>query len=264
MSSSMRVMPKTTPRAVLGTRLGGLVVGIAAAVVIIVLAPVGLGVVLGPSLVAAGLMLGTAIGEVAVRGPAWDGEKENAGPRALWSAIPRNLTVAVGIAVLLFAGTLAATTATAASDAHPGGSRTVQVVCTSGQLATATPWPGSYFSVPLGIIVGCGVVIAAAAVILVVRRPRGATVSDGVDLARVRRANARPIVEGIAGLLGVAFGSAVLAAGTALVNIGCGSTTHRIVGWVLLILAIIAMLGALRYVARLLFGPSGRQPRHGA
>ncbi|GAB3306026.1 hypothetical protein EK0264_05355 [Epidermidibacterium keratini] len=253
-------MPMTTPRAVAVSRVVGLVAGVIAAALVVVLGPFGMGLVLGPPLVALGLLLGVVIGEAALRRPRRP--TTQGWVRALPSAVPRNLTIAVlGALVLVVIGVVVAWV-TADDDTFGRGGRALRIVCVSGQSATATPWPGSHFSVPLAIALGAGVLAAAIGLLLVARHPAGGTEED--DPRRLRSRAGRAVVEGTVAVITAGLGSIALTMGTVLVNIACAPTGLRIAGWVLLVLAVVALLVALRYIGRLIFGPAGRAPRHGA
>lgn len=250
----------TTPRAVAISRIIGLVAGVGAAALVVFLGPFGMGLILGPSLAALGLLLGVVVGEAAIRRPRWPTPER--WTRTILAALPRNASIVTAAALTLLIAGLVVATVTADDDALGRGGRALSRVCTSGQSATASPWPGSHFSVPLAIVLGLGVLAATVGLVLIARHPAGGTEQD--DPRRLHSRAGRAILEATAALTGAGLGSLALTMGTVLVNIGCAPAGLRITGWALLVVAVVALLVALRYVGRLLFGPAGGARRHGA
>ncbi|HEX8630237.1 MAG TPA: hypothetical protein VF755_18930, partial [Catenuloplanes sp.] len=118
------------------------------------------------------------------------------------------------------------------------------------------PWPGVYYSVPIGLAVLIGLLAAAVAVRLVTRRPRpGADPASRAADDQVRRASARAVVAAC-GVLAAAplAGVAVIAAGQLHgVGAACAPGWLPAAGWASLGLGVVALVAACGFAGALLF-----------
>jgi hypothetical protein len=121
------------------------------------------------------------------------------------------------------------------------------------------PWPGLFYSLPLGIAVAGGLLGAAVALHTVVRRPRRGSTSELVvadDALRRRSAEALVAATGVMvapSLFGVA-----LTAGGALIGIGCAPAAWTVLGFGLLVVAFLMFLLLAWCLALLLAGSRTR------
>jgi TRAP-type C4-dicarboxylate transport system permease small subunit len=141
---------------------------------------------------------------------------------------------------VLHLATVALTTASASTDDMGRAGRQIAARCGNTGSA-ATPYPGSFYSVPLILLLVVIALATAAALTAVVRRPRGFAPDDvGDDVLRQRSATR---VLGAAGAavaashVGIAF-----FAGTALLRMDCQRAWMDPVGWVLVATMAAALL----------------------
>jgi hypothetical protein len=165
----------------------------------------------------------------------------------------------VGLGVLLVITTLTGS----ADDMGRAGrslSRQSDPMMSSG----ASPWPGLFYSVPLGIAVAIGLLGAVFALRVVVLRPRGGSAPDLVaadDVLRRRSAEAVVAATGVM-VAGSLFAVAVLA-GMLLVGFYGAPESWTIFGVVLLAVGAIMLLLTGGYLALLLVGPRIRPTESG-
>ncbi|MEI7058132.1 hypothetical protein WBG06_20060 [Nocardioides sp. CCNWLW239] len=188
-------------------------------------APVGFGL---------GVLLGAVAGETVVRPARPTGPRTaSLEHRSLVTYLPRNTSYAVGIGLALLGATLLLTTLTAWEDTYLGGRRAIG--CTvSAVTQIRTPYPGSFYSVPLAIALGIVLVTAAAAAVVVVRRPRGlAPIDAGDDMLRGRSMTVIIAAVGVA--VGVSLAGIAGTAATALLGLDttCAGPWIPIAGWAL-------------------------------
>ncbi|MCA5892168.1 hypothetical protein LEP48_02240 [Isoptericola sp. NEAU-Y5] len=169
--------------------------------------------------------------------------------------LPRRTTWAVAVVLAALAATLAFTTATAGYDDFVGGMR--QLECSGpGVGAARGPYPGSFYSIPLAVILAVVLLVAAVAARRVVRRPRGlATTGHNDDQLRKRSLAAIVAATGVT----VCFshvGIAVTAA-SALVGLHlCAPWWAAPAGWVIGLSAVPALLLGPWCLVRVALGDS--------
>lgn len=161
-------------------------------------------------------------------------------PRRVADYVPRALATAVGAIAALHLATLALTTATASADDMGRAGRRVAAQC--GDVGSAAgPYPGTFYSVPLILLLVVIGLATAAALMTVVRRPRGFAPDDVADDVLRRRSTTRVIAAAGAAVAASHVGIAFFA-GTALLRMDCQGAWMAPVGSVLLASVPVALL----------------------
>jgi hypothetical protein len=157
--------------------------------------------------------------------------------------VPRTLATAVlGITALQLA-TLALTTTTASADDAGRAGRQIAARC--GNMSSgAGPYPGSFYAVPLALLLLVIGLVAAAAVTVVARRPRGFAPDDVGDDVLRHRSTTRVLAAAGAAVAASHVGIAFFA-GTAMLRLDCQRAWMQPVGWALIasMLAALLLLG---------------------
>lgn len=219
------------------SRLLGIALGILIAVLLVShpsFATGGIGMMIAPAGFGLGALLGVAAGETIVRAPRPAGPRTaSLQRRSAATYLPRPTSYAVATGLVLLGATLVLTTLTAQEDGYLEGGRAIG--CQVGNISQAHgPYPGSFYAVPLAIMLGVVLATAAIAAVSVVRRPRGlATTDAGDDQLRTRSMTV------IVAALGVAVGTSLTGiAGTAAAGLlgldaGCAPAWMPVAGWLL-------------------------------
>jgi NADH:ubiquinone oxidoreductase subunit 3 (subunit A) len=212
-----------------------------------------LGATRAPAIFGGCVVLGVAIGETLVRPDRRSGPRTaSLRTRRFVDYLPRPLAGIVTSVLAALVATLAFTTLTASRDAS--GERRALECASRGLESSMSPYPGSYYSLPLAAVLLAVLLVAAFAAHQVVRRPRGlATTEHGDDVLRARSLTVLVAAVGVA----VAFSQAGvgLTAGAALDNFagteGCAPGWVGPVSVVLLISALLALLAGLWCLVRI-------------
>jgi hypothetical protein len=214
------------------TWVAAVVVGGAAAWLVHDSFDLGRGTMLVPAVFGLFLVAGVGLGETVVRPQRPTGPRTaSLAPRRVTDYLPRALTTAVVGVAALHLVTLAVTTASASADDTGRAGR--QIVARCGAVGNgAGPYPGSFYSLPLALLLLVIGVTTVAALRAVVRRPRGFASDDvGDDVLRVRSTTRVLAAAGAAvaaSHVGIAF-----FAGTALLRMDCQRVWMDPVGWLL-------------------------------
>ncbi|GAA2388883.1 hypothetical protein GCM10010170_100230 [Dactylosporangium salmoneum] len=199
-----------------GWRGAGVLAGlVAGAVVMQTGGSLGRGALFAAPAFSACVLAGVLGGELSVRpagGPVRTAAVE---VRRARDYLPRGLTRVVATAAAVLAVLLVATTAAGNADDMGRPGRMLWVACGPDVREGRGPWPGSYYSVPLAIVVLAGLVAAGAVLHRIAARPR---VGDD-DTTRRRSARAVIAAVGIMVALPAAGVSAV--AGGAIIGTSC-------------------------------------------
>ena len=210
----------------------------------------GRGTMLAPAIVGLFVVTGVGLAETVVRPRRPTGPRTaSLAPRRVVNYLPRALTTAVAGITAVHLATLALTTASASADDMGRAGRQIAARC--GNVGNgAGPYPGSFYSIPLTLLLlGIGLA-AVAALVAVVRRPRGFAndeVSDDVlrlrSMTRVLAATGAAVA---ASHVGVAF-----FAGTALLRMDCQRAWMDPAGFVLVATIPVALLLLGWFLARI-------------
>lgn len=253
-------------------RLLGASAGCVAAVYLVAGETLGLGLLLAAPVTALGLLLGVLAAELVVRPP--DGRRRSASltARRATDYLPRRLGAAVlttGVTLLVLASV---TTALGSPDDLGRPGRWLTYACSAVETSSRGPWPGSFYTVPLLLLVGAGSLLALLVLRTTVARPPllpgggngpGDVPAQAVAADHELRAQAaRAVVSGLGVLVALPLvGTSVLTAlgigGTA----GCAPAWWAVVAAGLLVVAALAGAVLVWCVAVLLVG--SRQPALG-
>ncbi|MEU8005111.1 hypothetical protein AB0B66_28480 [Catellatospora sp. NPDC049111] len=165
-------------------RLAGIALGVAVAWQTAVHLPLGRGYALaGPAFAVVLLLTALAAERFAPRPAATGPRSASLAVRRIRDYLPVYPTWVAALGTVLLVALLATTTAVGVADDLGRAGRAITNRC-GDQLQTNTPWPGSYYSIPILVATGACLALAAVALQAVARRPRFA----GDDGARRRAA----------------------------------------------------------------------------
>ena len=250
-----------THRKAVGWRWAGLGLGVVAAYLTAGVGSLGLGLMLAPAVFGLCVIGGVAVGELASI-PRREGQRTAAlETRTLGDYVPRRLSGLVSASTIGLGAVLVTTTLMGSADDMGRAGRSLSRQCNPESLemlggASHGPWPGLFYSVPLAIAVGVGLLGAAVALRTVVLRPRSGSAPELVvadDALRHRSAEAVVAATGVmvaASLLGVA-----LTAAGSLIGIACPPMMWTVLGFTLLAVGVLMLLLAVWCLALLLAGP---------
>lgn len=201
----------------------------------------GRGAMLVPAVLGVFVVAGVGLGEAVVRPQRPTGPRTaSLAPRRVADYLPRALTTAVGGITALHLATLALTTTTASTDDMGRAGRQIAARCGNTGSA-AGPYPGSFYSVPLILLLLVIGLATAAALTAVIRRPRGFAPDDVGDDVLRQRSTTRVLAAAGAAVAASHVGIAFFA-GTALLRMDCQGAWMDPVGWVLLASVPVALL----------------------
>lgn len=239
---------RTTRRWRIADLAAGIVVGIAAAE----RGALGRGLLLAVPLCALCVLVGVVIGELRVTAP--QGPVRSAGLeiRRVRDYLPRRLSAVVAGATAVLATVLALTTATGSADDLGRAGRSFVRRCSAVQTGGAGPWPGSFYALPLALVVLLGLLLAVLALHRVVRRPR-----QGEDPAAddgSRRQAAEAVVAACGLLVAAPLAGVSLVTAGALANHVCPPAGSSVMASALLVL-VPALVGLAAWCAGILLAP---------
>jgi hypothetical protein len=210
----------------------------------------GLGIALAAPAFALCLLAGVLAGEVAATVPVGASRTATLEVRTARRYLPRGLARWVGALAAGLLVLLTATSLSASPDDLGRAGRSFTLACGPDRSVTAGPWPGSYYSLPIGVAVLVGLGAAALVAHTVARRRRPA--SDPSTLAtdeRARRRSARVVTAACGVLVAAPLAGCGLMAGAILVQMPCLSGPMRMAGWASLVLATVAGVSGCLFVA---------------
>lgn len=218
-----------------------LIVGVVAAWLVHSTLDLGRGTMLVPAVLGLFMVAGVGLAETIVRPPRPEGLRTaSLASRRVLHYLPRALTVAVTGVTALHLATLALTTATASSDDMGRAGRQIAAQC--GQVGNAAgPYPGSFYSASLALLLLVIALATVAALTAVVRRPRGFAPDDVTDDV-LRQRSATRIVAAAGAAVAASHVGIAFFAGTALLRMDCQRAWMDPAGWLLVASVPAAML----------------------
>lgn len=250
-------------------RLLGAALGCVAAGYLVVEDTLGLGLLLAAPAAALGLLVGVLAAELVVRPP--DGPRRSASltVRSASDYVPPRLGAAVvttGVTLVVLA---AATTAAGSPDDLGRPGRWLTYACSAVETSSRGPWPGSYYTAPLLLVVAAGTLLALLVLRTTVARPPllpGSTPGwpevpeQAVDADHELRGQAaRSVVAALGVLLALPLaGTSALASWAVGSTVGCAPDWWALVSGGLLVVAVLAGAVLTWCLAVLLVG--GRRP----
>lgn len=174
-------------------RVVGLVLGVGAAVALAVVGEqvdaLGRVTALAPTVLGAGVLLGTIAGELTARPAVGIRRSAAVETRTLRSILPRLRAVVLGVSTTLLAAALAIGAAWGSSDDMGRAGRSFSESCTVldpdlGAVVVGSsrgPWPGSFYAVPLAVALVVLAGLVAMALRAIVNRARPDLDSRGLD-----------------------------------------------------------------------------------
>jgi hypothetical protein len=217
-----------TARSTARWRLAGLVVGFVVGATAAGLDVLGRGLLLAAPLCALCVLAGVVAGELRVTSPRGAVRSAGLEIRTVRDYLPRALTRAVLAATVLLGVVLAVTTAAGAPDDLGRAGRALARQCSAVASESVGPWPGSFYSVPLAVVVASGLVLAGIALRRVVHRPRSGD-DPRVDDA-LRRHAAEAVIAGCGLLVAVPLAGVSFFAAHALLDLDCAPAAWTVAG----------------------------------
>jgi hypothetical protein len=214
-SPELRATARTTRR----WRLAGLAAGLGVGVITAYQGALGRGLLLAAPLLALCVLAGVLVGELRVSRPQGPVRSAGLAVRRVRDYVPRALGAAVGAATTLLVVVGALTTAAGSPDDLGRAGRQLFRRCSATMAEGRGAWPGSFYTVPLTVVVACGLVAAGLAMTRVVRRPRQSG-DVGVDDA-LRRSAAEAVTAAVGLLVAVPLAGIGAVAGVAMAGFGC-------------------------------------------
>lgn len=223
-------------------QLIGLLAGVPSAIVVGAV-PLGLGLMMAAPVFGLCVLAGVLIGEsTAPRLASRDTRTAVLEVRRLRDYLPAHLTAVVAALAGGLMAILIVATATANGDDLGRAGRALTVTCPGGLVKGGTPWPGSYYSIPLAVLLLTGLTMAAMAFHRVVGRPRPGTDAEirAVDDFLRRRAGQR-ILAACGVLVAVPSVGVALVSSSTLKSVSCGSVWTTGAEWGLIGIALVSL-----------------------
>lgn len=230
---------QTTTRA---WRAAGSVAGVAAAVMLAAVGPDdGRALAVAPSVVGLGALLGVVVGEMRTTAPGGTVRHAPLEVRRARDYLPSTLgRVVAGLTVTLVVALVVGAALGTTSDLGRAGAVLLRR-CSDVASVTRGPWPGAFYGVPVAGVVAVGLATAAAALVLIARRPRQGEDPVVDDALRRRAAAAVTAASGL--LVALPLAGVAATAGLALARIECAPSwwTPLGVAWGLVAVAACAV-----------------------
>jgi len=247
-------------RKAVGWRWAGLGLGVVAASVTAVTVTAGLynlGAMLAPTVFGLCVMGGVVVGELLSKIPRRQGVRTAAlETRTVGDYLPRRLSGVVAASAVGLGALLVTTTLMGSADARGRADRFLIRQCTPDLSLATGPWPGSFYSVPLGIGVVIGLLGAAVALRTVVLRPRGGSDPDLAAADDVlRRWSAEAVVAATGVMVAASLSGVAFVASLDLHRVACPPSSWTILGLALAVVGALMLLLTSWCLALLLAAP---------
>jgi len=200
-------------------RLAGAGTGLVVAVVAAYQGALGRGLLLAAPLFGLCVLAGVIVGELRVRPNEGAERRATLEVRRVRDYLPWALGVTVAAATGVLGVVLVLTTAAGSPDDLGRAGRELFRRCSALTAESSGAWPGSFYTVPLAVLVTCGVLIGAVAMIRIVRRP--AQSGDPAADDALRRSAARSVTAAVGILVAVPLAGVGFVAGMSLAGFGC-------------------------------------------
>jgi len=218
-------------------RWSGIAVGAVAAWAAAVSGTLGRGLMLAAPLFGASVLAGVLAGELSVRAPASRTRRASVAVRQLRDYIPRRLAWSVATASASLGALLTMTTLMGSTDPLGNAGRTLIRQCRAALTQSHGPWLGSFYSVPVAIMIFIGIAAAALALRQIVRRPRPGDPAALAAADDALRSHAARTVTGACGVfVTVPLIASSLITADGLLGISCRPNWWTAAAWALLAL----------------------------
>lgn len=237
-------------------RLAGLLAGLAAGGAAAESDALGRGLLLAGPVFGVCVLAGVVTGELSVRPASGQTRMAVMEIRRVRDYLPRGLATTVAAAAAVLAALVTVTTATARPDDLGRAGRVLLLGCGRGLVQSAEPWPGSFYSVPLAVMVAVGLIAGGGALRVVIRRARTGAAADEVAADDTLRARAARTITGGCGILvAVPLAGICLVSAGAMLSISCRPAWWTFAGWALLAL-LLPILALICWCTEALLAPA--------
>lgn len=253
-----------------GWRVVGLALGAVAAVLLLALGErvdaLGRATALAPTVLGAGVLLGTIAGELTARPAVGIRRSAVVETRTLRTILPWGRAVVLAASTALLAGALAIGAAWGSADDLGRAGRVLSESCTVGDpelgavltSGSRGPWPGSFYAVPLVVALLVLAGLVALALRAIVNRPRPEIDSRGVDTMLRCWSVGNVLTAATVTVLGTLGPVALLMLG-ALSGMRCDvGVTQTVVAWTAAVVGPLATGAAFGLLAGLVLTPTIR------
>jgi hypothetical protein len=229
-----------------GWRWAGLGLGVVVSSVTAVTVTAGLynlGAMLAPTVFGLCVMGGVVVGELS-KIPRRQGVRTaTLETRTVGDYLPRRLSGVVAASALGLGALLVTTTLMGSADDQGRAGRSLIRQCTPDMSLATGPWPGSFYSVPLGIGVVIGLLGAVVALRTVVLRPRSGSDPDLAAADDVlRRWSAEAVVAATGVMVAASLSGVAFVASLSLHRVACPPASWTILGLALAVAAPLMLL----------------------
>jgi len=249
-------------------RVAGLLIGGVAAVLLLMLGQrvdaLGRLTALAPTVLGAGVLLGTIAGELTARPSVGIRRSAAVETRTLAAILPRGRAALLAVSTTLLVGALAAGAAWGSADDLGRAGRAFARQCTVddpelGRVVIGGqhgPWPGSFYVAPLVVALAVLAALVAVALKAIVDRPRPELDSRGLDTLLRRWSVGNVLTATTVPVLGT-LGPVALLIFSALANTPCdGGLGQRLVAWTAALVGPLATGAACGLLAGLVLPPT--------
>lgn len=250
-AAGLQAIARTTAR----WRLTGVAAGAVLGVVTAGQGGLGRGLLLAAPVFALCVLAGVLVGESRITPPRGPERSAALEVRRVRDYLPLSSARVAAAATGVLAAVAVATTVVGSPDDLGRAGRSLVRRCSAVMTSGAGAWPGSFYTLPLGMVVLCGLTAAWVVLVRLVRRPRRAEELELDDA--LRSSSARALTAAVGLLITVPLaGISVVAAG-ALTGISCRPAGWTVAAIVLAALAV-ASLGLAARCAAALVVPAHR------
>jgi hypothetical protein len=215
----------------------------------------GMGVALALPALAVCVLTGVLVGELATGNPSGETRRATLEVRSAWSYLPyvRVRWLAGLTGLLLVVLTMTSVAGGPDDMGRPG--RAFTTACGSDVVTSVGPWPGTFYSLPVGAVVLVGAILAAVVLRTVLRRPRPAVDDNTLASDDALRRGAARAITGACGLLVAApLAGTAFFAGAALLRACASYPSLTLFGVLSMIVAGVAVVAACAFVVDLVPG----------